>query len=130
MFGKAWVFSSEESISSESDHCGFGAGPEEKFIKILQNGQIEAEQEFPKITQKFHDKISPFFSSCPELLLQVVSSSTPQTTFISIPQATTTDKNTSFPYNMVFKAIIGLTTLYLIYKVAHYASNFWQESKG
>lgn len=97
-----------------------------KPYHILTKGTFisVAGTETPKSISRAVNYAKDFFESCPELIPEVAPDLPPVT---SKPKST--EESSSFPYGMIFKAIMSLAALFLLYKVVGFTSSFWQESK-
>lgn len=94
--------------------------------QIIQKEQQQVDTKASNVTFRIDETVRKFFASCPQLIPE--SDAKP----IEVPVTTTItpEENSSFPYGMIFKAIMGLVALFLLYKVVGLTNSFWQESRA
>lgn len=120
---------SESSITTDESLFPFKHLDKLEFsdfqFNIIQKEQ-QVDTKAPNVTFRIDETVRQFFASCPQLIPE--SDAKP----LDIPVTTTapSEENYFFPLGMIFKAIMSLAALYLVYKVVGFTNRFWQEAKA
>lgn len=97
---------------------------EDKTYEILTKGTKVSDVKAPKTITTIVDYVKDFFTSCPDLLPEA----SPELPNVTVAPSTPTEGTSSSKSHLIFKVIIGLAAVYLLYKVAGYVSSIWKES--